>query len=48
VKAFFVTRRLAFESGITKWRDVEQLQELGITTSSTFRRNIPRQESPSV
>jgi hypothetical protein len=27
----FVTKQLAFGSGITKWRDVEQLRKLGIT-----------------
>ena len=31
VQAFFVTKRLAFGSEITTWRDVEQLQALGIT-----------------
>jgi hypothetical protein len=40
VKAFFVTRRLAFESGITKWRHVEQLQKLGITHVINLRRNV--------
>jgi hypothetical protein len=40
MKAVFVTKRLSFGSGITKWRDVEQLQELGITHVINFRRNI--------
>ena len=40
VKAFFVTKRLAFGSGITKWRDVEQLQDLGITHVINLRRNV--------
>ena len=31
MKAFFVTKRLAFGSAITSWRHVEQLQVLGIT-----------------
>ena len=31
VKAFFVTRRLAFGSAITSWSHVERLQTLGIT-----------------
>jgi protein tyrosine phosphatase (PTP) superfamily phosphohydrolase (DUF442 family) len=40
MKAVFVTRRLAFGSGITKWRDVEQLRKLGITHVINLRRNI--------
>lgn len=40
VKAFFVTKRLAFGSGITRWRDVRQLQRLGITHVINLRRNI--------
>jgi hypothetical protein len=40
VKAFFVTKRLAFGSGITSWRHVEQLRELGITHVINLRRNI--------
>jgi protein-tyrosine phosphatase len=40
VKAFFVTKRLAFGTGITKWRDVEQLEKLGITHVINLRRNI--------
>lgn len=31
MKAFWVTKRLAFGSAITTWRHVEQLQALGIT-----------------
>ncbi len=31
MKAFFVTRRLAFGSAITSWRHVERLRALGIT-----------------
>ena len=31
MKAFFVTRRLAFGSAITSWSHVERLQTLGIT-----------------
>ncbi len=31
MKAFWVTKRLAFGSAITTWRHVEQLQTLGIT-----------------
>ncbi len=40
MKAFFVTKRLAFGSGITTWRHVEQLQELGITHVINLRRNV--------
>jgi protein-tyrosine phosphatase len=40
VKAVFVTKRLAFGSGITKWRDVEQLRRLGITHVINLRRNV--------
>jgi hypothetical protein len=40
MKAVFVTKRLAFGSGITKWRDVEQLERLGITHVINLRRNI--------
>jgi protein-tyrosine phosphatase len=40
VKAFFVTKRLAFGSGITKWRDVEILRKLGITHVINLRRNV--------
>ncbi len=40
MKAVFVTKRLAFGSGITKWRDVEQLQSLGITHVINLRRNV--------
>ena len=40
MKAVFVTKRLAFGRGITKWRDVEQLQELGITHVINLRRHI--------
>jgi protein-tyrosine phosphatase len=40
MKAFFVTKRLAFGSGITKWRHVQQLQELGITHVINLRRNV--------
>jgi protein-tyrosine phosphatase len=40
VKAFFVTRRLAFGSGITRWRHVEQLRRLGITHVINLRRNV--------
>jgi protein-tyrosine phosphatase len=38
VKAFFVTKRLAFGSAITKWRHVEQLRDLGITHVINLRR----------
>jgi hypothetical protein len=40
VKAVFVTRRLAFESGITRGRDVEHLQNWGITHVINLRHNI--------
>jgi protein-tyrosine phosphatase len=40
VKAFFVTKRLAFGSGITKWRHVELLQKLGITHVINLRHNV--------
>jgi protein-tyrosine phosphatase len=40
VKPYFVTKRLAFGSGITKWRDVEELRRLGITHVINLRRNI--------
>ena len=40
MKAFLVTKRLAFGSGITKWRDVEQLRKLGITHVINLRRNV--------
>jgi Dual specificity phosphatase, catalytic domain len=39
VKAFFVTERLAFGSGIKTWRHVEQLQKLGITHVIDLRFN---------
>jgi protein-tyrosine phosphatase len=38
VKAFFVTKQLAFGSAITKWRDVEELRGLGITHVINLRR----------
>jgi protein-tyrosine phosphatase len=38
LKAFFVTKRLAFGSGITTWRHVEQLRDLGITHVINLRR----------
>jgi protein-tyrosine phosphatase len=31
MRAYFVTRRLAFGSAVTSWRHVERLQALGIT-----------------
>jgi protein-tyrosine phosphatase len=40
MKAVFVTKRLAFGSAITKWRDVEQLRRLGITHVINLRRNV--------
>jgi protein-tyrosine phosphatase len=40
VKAFFVTKRLAFGSGITRWRDVQQLKRLGITHVINLRCNL--------
>ncbi len=40
MKAFFATKRLAFGSGITKWRHVEELQALGITHVINLRRNV--------
>ncbi len=40
MKAVFVTKRLAFGSGITKWRDVEQLHKLGITHVVNLRWNL--------
>jgi hypothetical protein len=39
VKAYFVKYTLAFGSGVTKWRDVEHLQKLGITHVINLRRN---------
>jgi protein-tyrosine phosphatase len=39
VKAFFVTKRLAFGSMITTWSDVERLQHLGITHVINLLRN---------
>lgn len=39
MKAYFVNKRLAFGSGITRWRHVEQLQALGITHVINLRRN---------
>jgi protein-tyrosine phosphatase len=39
MKAFFVTKRLAFGSGIRTWRDVEKLQTLGVTHVINLRRN---------
>jgi protein-tyrosine phosphatase len=39
VKAFFVTRRLAFGSAINTWSDVERLQNLGITHVINLLRN---------
>jgi protein-tyrosine phosphatase len=39
VKAYFVSRRLAFGSAITTWRHVAQLQKLGITHVINLRRN---------
>jgi protein-tyrosine phosphatase len=39
MKVCFVTKRLVFGSAITKWRHVEQLQELGITHVINLRRN---------
>jgi protein-tyrosine phosphatase len=39
VKAFFVTKRLAFGSAISTWRHVERLQDLGITHVINLRRS---------
>jgi protein-tyrosine phosphatase len=39
MKAYFVNRRLAFGSGIRSWRNVEQLQALGITHVINLRFN---------
>jgi protein-tyrosine phosphatase len=39
VKAFFVTKRLAFGSAITTWPDVQRLQDLGITHVINLLRN---------
>jgi hypothetical protein len=39
MKAYFVNKRLAFGSGITSWRHVEQLQALGITHVINLRFN---------
>lgn len=39
MKAFFLTRRLAFGSMITTWSDVEQLRRLGITHVINLLRN---------
>src|ERR1700687_549086 len=39
MKAFFVTKRLAFGSAITTWPDVEQLRGLGITHVINLLRN---------
>jgi protein tyrosine phosphatase (PTP) superfamily phosphohydrolase (DUF442 family) len=39
VKAFFVTKRLAFGSAITSWQHVEQLKRLGITHVINLRYN---------
>jgi protein-tyrosine phosphatase len=39
VKAYFVNKRLAFGSGITSWRHVDQLQALGITHVINLRFN---------
>jgi hypothetical protein len=38
LKAFFVTKRLAFGSAITKWRHAEQLQKLGTSHVVNLRR----------
>lgn len=39
MKAFFVSKRLAFGSAISTWADVERLQELGITHVINLLRN---------
>jgi protein-tyrosine phosphatase len=39
MKAFFVTKRLAFGSAITTWPDVQRLQDLGITHVINLLRN---------
>ena len=39
MKAFFLTKRLAFGSAITTWADVEHLQRLGITHVINLLRN---------
>jgi protein-tyrosine phosphatase len=39
MKAFFLTKRLAFGSMITTWSDVEQLRGLGITHVINLLRN---------
>jgi hypothetical protein len=39
MKAYFVKKRLAFGSGITNWRHVEQLEALGFTHVINLRRN---------
>ena len=39
MKAFFLTKRLAFGSAINTWSDVEQLQDLGITHVINVLRN---------
>ena len=39
MKVCFVTKRLAFGSAITKWSDVERLQEVGITHVINLRKN---------
>jgi hypothetical protein len=40
MKAVFITNCLAFCSGITKWREVEPLRELGITHVINLRCKI--------
>jgi protein-tyrosine phosphatase len=39
MRAFWVSERLAFGSGIRTWRDVEKLQSLGVTHVINLRRN---------
>ena len=39
MKAWFVTKRLAFGSAVTTWQHVEQLQALGITHVINLRSN---------
>ena len=39
MKAFFLTKRLAFGSMITTWSDVEQLRDLGVTHVINLLRN---------
>jgi protein-tyrosine phosphatase len=39
MRAYFVNKRLAFGSGITSWRHVDQLKALGITHVINLRRN---------